>query len=100
MRRRRRQPDRRNYDVGTPILVQPQPTEHGIAVVVLPVITSEELPDFPVAGKATCWGDCGDWVWLTPDSYDHVVSGKVLGLCQQCAAKMLPPNAEPIGRLE
>lgn len=85
--------------MGTPIVVTPQPTERGIAVVICGVVESEHLPDYPVTGKATCWGGCGEWVWLTPDAYDDVVTGKVIGVCPQCASKILPPGAQPIGRV-
>lgn len=83
------------------IAVVPQPTPGGgYNIVILDRIEPDVEPPYCVHGRVTCFGDCGEWLWLGDQSFDLVSKGKVIGLCVECAQKVLPDGIEPIGNIE
>jgi hypothetical protein len=70
-------------------------------VVVLDRIVTGWVPPYCTHGRATCVGDCGEWVWLGHATWEAVVQREVLPLCQPCALRLIPPaDRKVVGRLD
>jgi hypothetical protein len=70
----------------------------GQTVVVLEVVIPGVTPDYCVHGKATCMG-CDEWVWLGDKTFEVVRSGAAAPLCEPCALRLIPPDAELVDRI-
>ena len=66
--------------------VQPR---DGMDVVVLERIEPGVTPEYCIHGKTTCYG-CNEWCWLGDKTHEVMMAGNTLGMCLQCADKMLP----------
>jgi hypothetical protein len=76
-------------------------TASGYNVIVLERIVEGETPDYCVHGRATCMGNCGEWVWLGSETVKVVQKGDHMPLCRECAAVMLPVGKQmPIGHID
>lgn len=64
------------------------------AVVVLERIEpGQPDPPYCLHGRTACVGDCGEWLWLGSETLGVVESGEALPLCQECASKVIGPDA-------
>jgi len=82
-------------------LVYPKPNAGGYSIVVLDRIVEGETPSYCIHGRATCMGECGEWVWLGSETVNTVRSGASIPLCRQCAATMIPPESRmPVGHID
>jgi hypothetical protein len=68
-------------------------------VVVLDIIEPGITPDYCCHGRATCIA-CNEWVWLGHKTFEVVNSGEALPICMPCAIRNIPPDTEPIARVE
>jgi hypothetical protein len=76
-----------NPFVKPPAVVEPQRDQRGrMTIVVLDRVEPGVEPPYCTHGKVTCYGPCGEWLWLGSESYKLVRSGEVAGICQPCAA--------------
>lgn len=76
-------------------LVQPKVHPDGtVSVIVLDKVEPGRPPAYTPRGKVTC-DKCDDWCWLGTESYDLMLTGDYHGICQECAARIIPPNMKP-----
>lgn len=81
-------------------LVAPAQSPDGrTTVVLLDRIQPGTTPDYCVHGKVTCYGGCGEWLWLGDNTYRAVSSGRAAPLCFECAPRFVPKGARPTTNL-
>jgi hypothetical protein len=68
-------------------------------VVLLDRIEPGWTPPYCTHGRATCI-TCDEWCWLGDKTHEVVVSGRAAPMCMQCAARLVPTDAERAGHVQ
>lgn len=76
-------------EAGDVTIAYPKEVDGGYQVIVLDRVVPGKLPDHCVHGRVTCYGDCGEWLWLGDQSIKVVRDDGAVPLCQECATKQL-----------
>lgn len=58
----------------------------GGYVVLLERVAPDTEPDYPIAGRGTCYR-CGHWVWLKSGTAQVVTDGLVVPVCLDCGVE-------------
>lgn len=74
-------------------------TESRTVVILDRINPGDPEPDYCVHGRATCMGDCGEWLWLGSETVAVVTSGQAWPICLECALKVIPPTMRPERRV-
>lgn len=69
-----------------------------LKVVILDRIEPGKTPEYCIHGRVTCYGGCGEWLWLGDKTHDLVANEGVTPLCVPCAEKSFARDTE--GRIK